>query len=109
MKVKEFIENVIFQTCEHFGIEREVFLCRTRGPYSDLLTYSEIRYIAMDLCRQLPEQSIPYETLGKFFERDHASVLHGTRKTANLRKTSKQFELHYKQIEKKVNESLRLQ
>ncbi len=103
----EFIENVIFQTCKYFHIDRETITGKSRKQHNEFITYPEIRFIAMDLCRELPEHPISHRIIAEYFNADHATVVHGQKKIKKLRKKD-WFNYDYIQVEKLVNESLRL-
>lgn len=101
-KLFEFMENVVTQCCRYYKIDRSEINTRK------LRLQTKIRMITYKICRELPENSIPYDPLGRFFNKDHASALHGYKQANNLYETDTDFRLEYTDIKHLVEQSMKL-
>src|SRR5689334_15261869 len=72
------VEQVQAAVCEWFGVSQDE-LRRDKRPQS--IAYP--RHIAMYLCRELTDQSLP-KIGAKFGGRDHSTVMHGVRRIGDL-------------------------
>jgi chromosomal replication initiator protein len=73
-------EQIIKQTAAYFGIKLEDLT----GP-SQMRTFAQPRQIAMYLCRTL--LNLPFQGIGRIFDRDHSTVMTSVRAVKNARET----------------------
>jgi len=82
--------------CEEFGLKMEDLMGKKRSK-----NIAEPRQIAMYLCRNLTDTSLP--KIGTFFGgRDHSTVIHACEKVEKLRKDENSFDAMIKRLEEKV-------
>lgn len=81
---------------EHFSISNSEILGKKRSK-----EIAEIRQIAMYLCRTLTESSYP--DLGKFFNRDHSTIISGVTKIQEEYKTNSGMQKNINILIKKIN------
>ena len=83
-------DAIVMACCEYFGVSREEMLSKSRTRQ-----ISHARQIAMYLCRDLTDMSLP--RVGAVFGgRDHTTVLHAERKIKQLMREQRQV---YQQIQ----------
>jgi chromosomal replication initiation ATPase DnaA len=77
---------------------------RTRGH----LKFKWQRAIAYTLCRDIPEEPIPLATIGKVFNRDHATVLYwvGQLELKMSQKGGADIKHDYNSIKKEIEQTL---
>jgi chromosomal replication initiator protein len=72
------VELIQHEVCRYFGVARQDLLGQSRSK-----PFAYPRQIAMYLCRELTDESLP--KIGKAFGgRDHSTVMHATAKISNL-------------------------
>jgi len=72
------VELIQHEVCRYFGVSRQDLLGQSRSK-----PFSYPRQIAMYLCRELTDESLP--KIGKAFGgRDHSTVMHATAKISKL-------------------------
>lgn len=103
-----FVENVIFETCKYFKMTKDELILSKRKKFNDDYSFPEVKFIIFHMCRELPEEPIQFGKIGRYFGKNHATVLHGTEKCRDLIRLNPSFARDYKQIEKAVNGSMRL-
>lgn len=73
------IRPVISAVAKYYGVSLRDIVARRRTR-----EYLRPRHVAMYLAKRLTKHSLP--ALGRVFERDHTTVLHGCRRIAKLRR-----------------------
>ncbi|MDO4765513.1 MAG: chromosomal replication initiator protein DnaA [Eubacteriales bacterium] len=81
---------------EHFSINSAEILSKKRSK-----EIVEPRHIIMYLCRKLTDASYP--DLGKFFNRDHSTIINGYEKIYDELKTNKNLQRNIDILTKKIN------
>jgi chromosomal replication initiator protein len=71
------LERVMQAVCEHFGVSLDEVQSRIRSK--NLVVP---RQIAMYICREMTDHSLP--DIGRYFKRDHSTVIHGHGKVRDL-------------------------
>lgn len=85
-KMDTLVLHVTDIVCNFLNIEKERIFEVSRKR-----TYTEIRYIIYIICREGLKFPIPFSQIGKFFNKDHSSVLAGYRTGLDLMQFDKQF------------------
>lgn len=78
--------KIIDTVCKFYGIKKEEIVARNRKK-----NIAEARQVAMYLCTEL--LSIPLETIGNMFGKDHATVIYAKNKVQDDMKKSKKLEV----------------
>ena len=82
---EDFYKKVTTQVCNYMGVDvKAVRFEKTRRR--DIV---EARQLAMAVIMLNPKESLT--KVGKYFNKDHATVLHSVKTIANLRQTDKSF------------------
>jgi chromosomal replication initiator protein len=85
-------DAIIMACCEYFGISREEMLSKSRTRQ-----ISHARQVAMYLCRDLTDMSLP--RVGAVFGgRDHTTVLHAERKIKQLMREQRQVFMQIQEL-----------
>src|SRR5690606_22723835 len=99
-----FVENVIIQAAKYYRISPE----EIKKEGSRKTNHLNKRQIISHICRELPEEPIPYEFIGKCLNKDHASILNTVRKFELKYRLNTDFRLEYVDIKQMVEQSLKL-
>lgn len=76
--------GVVWATALVFGVDMSDIMGRSR-----LERISDARQAAMYWCYNMHLQS--YYHVGKYFDREHATIMHGVKRAKNLMQTDKEF------------------
>lgn len=92
------IETIIQKVTEVTGITKEQILFQDRHqPFSD------VRKIAMALGRDYSDMT--WIDLGKYFQRDHATIIHAHDKTKELLIVDQNFALTYLKVQRELRKT----
>ncbi len=92
------IEKIIDYICRTYKLKLEDILSHKRSK-----DIAEPRQIAMYLCRDLTDISLP--RIGNKFGRDHTTVIHACEKITKLRKEDKNFNSQLEKYEQEIRNS----
>ena len=92
------IEKIIDYICRTYKLKLEDILSHKRSK-----DIAEPRQIAMYLCRELTDISLP--RIGNKFGRDHTTVIHACEKITKLRKEDKNFNSQLEKYEQEIRNS----
>ena len=87
--------KIIDTVCKFYGIKKEEIVARNRKK-----NIAEARQVAMYLCTEL--LSIPLETIGNMFGKDHATVIYAKNKIVEDMKASKKLEIQINDIKQMI-------
>lgn len=89
------VSRVIQVSCEYFGMTKRHLLSHRRDAPT-----AKRRDIAMSLCRELTAKSFPQ--IGEAFDRDHSSIVRGSKRGDILIASNKFFEIAAEEIKQRV-------
>jgi chromosomal replication initiation ATPase DnaA len=80
----EIVSQAIDVVCEVFGVERKLLMSSDRYRY-----LTEARFAVFMLSREYGK--LPFATIGKYFGKDHSTVIHGINKNEILVAIDKRY------------------
>lgn len=86
-------------TAAYFDVPMNFFMCKLRDK-----KFSWPRMVGMYLCREITDLSYPQ--IGRLFDRDHTTILHGYRRTKSLMSSDPEFAVRVILLSRKVQEAL---
>lgn len=94
VKRTECVGIAVATVCKHrrVPIDRVYSIHRNRD-------YAEARHIVFYLVRKHSKPRLSYKEIGKKFNRNHATIIHGEKLVSNLLETDSKFKKDYKIIE----------
>jgi chromosomal replication initiation ATPase DnaA len=103
-RLNVFIENITTITCKYFRVDKDTMMAQEKIKSEFYKSCWCIGY----LCKELPETPISQAAVGRFFNKNHATINHWQKMAESCMLRNFEFKYDVNEVKKLVEQSLKL-